>query len=154
MASVHGLVLLAKGDVKKIKLPSLLTEKQLQDSIKKKTTLENLGSYTYNEYILTLFGYTTGKEGTENKHELPPPLDSTLYFSDILLIACNKDSSWKHPVTFTQEEYETFYQKAFGGFEEDDGEDDGDEEEEDVENISIRYRNKLKILEENFDELG
>jgi transcription elongation factor S-II len=132
MAPAHGLLLIAKGDVKKIKLPSSLTEKELQDVLKKKTAPTNLGSYVYDEYTLTLFGYTTGKAGTENKHELPPPLDSTIYFSDILLIASKDEASWMNPVTFTQEQYEKFYQKAFGGFEsagEDDEDTDTDEEE-------------------------
>ena len=134
MAPVYGLVLVAKGDVKKIKLPLSLSEKEVQDVLKKKTVPTNLGSYIYDEYTLTLFGYTTGKDGTENKHDLPPPLDASIYFSDILLVACNNENSWKTPVTFTQEQYEKFYQKAFGGSEsadeEDDEDDEGDEDEE------------------------
>ena len=101
MAPIYGLVLVAKGDVKKIKLPSVLSEKDLHDLLKKKTATTNLGSYQYDEYTLTLFGYTTGKAGTENKHELPPPLDSNIYFSDILLIASNNDSTWNNPITFS-----------------------------------------------------
>jgi len=134
MSVVYGLLLVAKGDVKKVKLldtkeTKTLTEKSLQDIVKKKTAITELGTYVYSEYTLTLFGYTTGKAGTENKHELPPPLDGT-YFSDILLIASKADSSWKNPVGFTQEEYEKFYQKAFGGFESEEDDEDQEEEEE------------------------
>ena len=118
---VYGLLLTTKGEVKRVKLldtkeTKTLTEKSLQEIIKKKTTLAQLGTYIYSGHTLTLFGYTTGKEGTENKHELPPPLDSTLCFSDILLIASKGDSTWKNPIGFTQEQYEKFYQHAFGGF--------------------------------------
>ena len=134
MTVVYGLLLVAKGDVKKVKLldkeTKQLTEKSLQDIIKKKTAITELGTYVYSEYTLTLFGYTTGKAGTENKHELPPPLEG-LYFGDILLIASKGDSTWKIPVVFTQEQYEKFYQKAFGGFESD--EDEEEEEEDDGE---------------------
>jgi transcription elongation factor S-II len=150
MAPVYSLVLVAKGDVKKIKLPSSLTEKEVQDILKKKTAPTNLGSYVYDEYILTLFGYTEGKAGTENKHDLPPPLDSSLYFSDILLIASKDESSWNTPVTFTQEQYEKFYQKAFGGFEsadDDENEDDADAEEDIVAEIE-EEETKKKVLEE------
>ena len=135
MTPIHSLILVAKGDVKKIKLPSSLTEKEVQDILKKKTAPTNLGSYMYDEYTLTLFGYTAGKAGTENKHELPPPLDSNMYFSDILVIASKDEASWHTPVSFTQEQYEKFYQKAFGGFEsagEDDEDEDEDEDEEEV----------------------
>ena len=134
MAPIYSLLLVAKGDVKKIKVPSALTENIIQDLLKKKTTPETLGSYIYEEYTLTLFGYTTGKAGTENKHDLPPPLES-IYFSDILLIASTHESSWKSPVVFTQEQYEKFYQKAFGGFEsiDEDEEDENENVEEDEE---------------------
>jgi transcription elongation factor S-II len=146
MAPIYGLVLVAKGDVKKIKLPSTLSEKDLQDLLKKKTNATNLGSYEYDEYTLTLFGYTTGKAGTENKHELPPPLESNIYFSDILLIASNNQSSWNNPITFTQEQYEKFYQKAFGGFESVDEEDE-EEEEEEAEEIE-EEENVLEVEDE------
>ena len=71
MSVVYGLLLVAKGDVKKVKLldtkeSKSLTEKSLQDIIKKKTTITELGNYVYSEYSLTLFGYTTGKAGTDN----------------------------------------------------------------------------------------
>jgi len=151
MAPVHSLVLVAKGDVKKIKLPTTLTEKDIQDLLKKKTAPTNLGSYQYDEYTLTLFGYTTGKAGTENKHDLPPPLDSTVYFSDILLIANKEESTWNSPASFTQEQYEKFYQKAFGGFESED-EDEGDEDaeveaEEDIV-AEIEEEDKKKTVDE------
>ena len=127
----YGLLLQTKGELKRIKLcdandKTSLTTDALQTIIKKKTALTNLGEYTFGLLKLTLFGYTNGKAGTENKHELPPPLDETLYFSDILLIASKKSTTWEHPVSFSIEQYESFYQKAFGGFE------DLEEEEEDA----------------------
>jgi len=133
--NIHGIILAAKGEVRKIKLldtkeRKILTEKDLQDLVKKKTILTNLGNYDYSEFTLTLFGYTSGKAGTENKHELPPPLDSTLYFGDILVIASKRESSWKMPVNFTLEQYEKFYQHAFGGFESIDGSDNEEDDQE------------------------
>jgi len=132
---VYGLLLLAKGELKRVKLrdsteKTPMTLSMLQTILKKKTALTKLGEYPFGLLKLTLFGYTTGKAGTENKHELPPPLDETLYFSDILLIASKKSMAWEHPVSFTTEQYETFYQKAFGGFESLDEEEDGNEEED------------------------
>jgi hypothetical protein len=155
MPILYGLLLLAKGEVKKVKLldtkeTKVLTEKSLQEIVKKKTTLTELGTYPYSDYTLTLFGYTTGKAGTENKHELPPPLDETLYFSDILLIASKSDLTWKNPVEFTPEQYEKFYQKAFGGFEdndEDDDEDEGDEEEGEAEEEEVSPKKKTAVEE-------
>jgi transcription elongation factor S-II len=144
-----SLLLTVKGDVKKIKLPSLLNEKIVQDLLKKKTAPTNLGSYVYDNYTLTLFGYTTGKAGTENKHELPPPLDS-LYFNDILLVASTNENTWNNPVDFTQENYEKFYQKAFGGFE---SEEEEDEQEEGEELEEVQEEEEKKKEEEEEEEV-
>lgn len=133
---IYGLLLQAKGEVKKIKLcdskNAKLTTDSLQAIVKKKTPLSEVGQYPFGDLKLTLFGYTTGKAGTENKHELPPPHDNLLCFSDILLIASKSLSGWEHPVNFTPEQYEKFYSKAFGGFEDIGSEDSESDEDEDV----------------------
>ncbi len=157
---MYGLSLTAKGEVKKTKLldtkqSSTLTETNIQDILKKKTKATHLGQDPFGEFTLTLFGYTTGKAGTENKHELPPPLDSTLYFGDILLIASMKGVSWISPVQFTTEQYEKFYQRAFGGFEDLDDEDEdedeasADEEEEEEVDEEEKPSEKKKVAEED-----
>jgi DNA-directed RNA polymerase subunit M/transcription elongation factor TFIIS len=159
MSLIYGLTLTAKGEVKKTKLldtkqTTTLSEASLQDILKKKTKYSELGQYAFGEYTLTLFGYTSGKAGTENKHELPPPLDITLYFGDILLIASKKGTSWISPVAFTSEQYEKFYARAFGGFEdldddEEDEEEDEDEDEEEEEEEEEKVAEKKKVAEED-----
>jgi DNA-directed RNA polymerase subunit M/transcription elongation factor TFIIS len=155
---VYGLLLSAKGDVKKLKLldtktSATLNEAALQDSIKKKTKLSELGQYPFGSLTLTLFGYTTGKAGTENKHELPPPLDTTLYFGDILVVASSKSATWKTPISITVEQYEKWYQNAFDGFEdldeEDDEDDEDEEEEEEEEEEPVKQTTKKKAAEED-----
>jgi DNA-directed RNA polymerase subunit M/transcription elongation factor TFIIS len=160
MTIIYGILLQAKGDIKKIKVKETkdkgsLTHETLQDILKKKTTVSELGIYKFGEFSLTLFGYKKGKAGTENKHELPPPLDSEIYFSDILVIASKLKSSWKDPVNFTPDQYEKFYNMAFGGFEsldeddEDDDEDNDDkDEDEDEEKEEIEISNKKKKAED------
>ena len=81
MVVVYGLLLQAKGDVRRIKLKDSteaapLNTESLQTILKKKTPVQELGKYTSSEYTLTLFGYKSGKAGTENKHILLPPMDS------------------------------------------------------------------------------
>jgi len=162
MASVvYGLILEAKGDVKRIKLKDAtnktpLTTTDVQKFLKKKTVCEQLGTYVYGQYDLTLFGYTSGKAGTENKHELPPPFDEPLYFGDILLLASKKNTAWSLPVSFTPEQYEIFYQKAFGGFEElgDEDEEEEIEEEEEVEETEEVEDHVLPIKKKTAEETG
>ncbi len=105
-----------------------LTADAIKAILKKKDSPEELGTYRAKPLTLHLFGFTKGRAGTENKHELPPPHASTLFFGDILLVA-SKGDDYSAPVTFKPEDYETFYTKAFGGFE------DLDEEEEDEEEV-------------------
>jgi DNA-directed RNA polymerase subunit M/transcription elongation factor TFIIS len=134
MSTIYGILLQTNGEVKKIKLKETknqepLTTDILQKIIKKKTPLTLLGGYDCETYNLTLFGYKTGKTGTENKHELPPPLNSDTYFSDILVIASK--TVWTTPMNFTPEQYEKFYQSVFGENEDDDEEEEEEENEED-----------------------
>jgi transcription elongation factor S-II len=122
MPPIQSVLLTQKAEVKSVKLPldssGKLGAAQIQTILKKKVTPEMIGSYRYKGTFLFLFGFSDGKAGTENKHELPPPLDSTLYFGDILVVASKDESSYSKPVAFKVEDYETFYTKMFGGFDE------------------------------------
>lgn len=165
MTVIYGLLLQTKGEVKRIKLcdtkdDATLTTESLQLIIKKKTPLQEVGAYEYGEVVLTLFGYTSGKAGTENKHELPPPLNETTLYSDILVIASKTKYSWAHPIPFTPEQYEKFYAAAFGG--NDDGnssESDSiesdvleDEKDEEDEELHIQSAKKKAAVEDGVPE--
>ncbi len=79
-------------------------------AVRKVRPAELIGTYTWKDAKLQLWGWKEGKAGTENKHELPPPHDEGLYFSDIVVA----DGTGKD---FTVEEWKTFYHEAFKGFE-------------------------------------
>ncbi len=158
---ISGILLLTKGEVKKVKVRDAkdrtpLTLDSLQSIVKKKTPIKLLTTFEFSGNVLTFFGYTTGKTGTENKHELPPPLDDTQYFGDILVIASKGGDTWEIPIPFTPEQYETFYQRAFGDFhdETDDKSDSSSEsdessdEEKEEEDIPI-MTSKKKAAEED-----
>lgn len=149
----QGIFLTSKGDVRKCLLKSeTLTKESITALFKKKTIPKEIGTYEYGSTILTLFGYTEGKAGTENKHELPPPHDETLYFGDILLIACKKGKTWTNPISFTPDEYEKFYEKQFGGFHETDSNSDDDESESDID-INIAEEPEQDIEKEIEDSI-
>lgn len=143
---VYGLLLQIKGDLRRIKLKDaksreLLTLDTLQTILKKKTTIQILGHYEYENYHLTMFGYKNGKNGTENKHELPPPLNSDTYYGDILVIASKSGTTWETPINFTPEQYEKFYESVFG---ESDTESEEDDEEDEYE--KEREEEELDVL--------
>jgi transcription elongation factor S-II len=128
-----GLLLTSNGSVKQIKFATAsVTLQEIQKAMKKKDLPEQFGTYKYKSKCIYLFGYQQGKAGTENKHELPPPHDSLLLFGDIVLLYAEK-GSFASPLPFKPEDYEVFYNDAYGGFESLDDEDEEDEEDEEVE---------------------
>jgi DNA-directed RNA polymerase subunit M/transcription elongation factor TFIIS len=134
----QGLLLTTKAEVKVAKINAVssgVTLAHIQATLKAKKEPELLGSYKQKYKTIYLFGFTEGKAGTENKHELPPPLDSLLIFGNILLIATDKKDSYSSPVPFSPEDYETFYNEAYGGFEDLDDEDDDEDDEEEEEEV-------------------
>jgi transcription elongation factor S-II len=135
-AVISAILLTQKAEIKAVKIPATAAAKFSLDAaktlLKKKEVPDTVVSYPSKSTTLFLFGYSNGKAGTENKHELPPPHDTILFFGDCLVIASKDSKSYTTPVNLKPEEYETFYTKAFGGFEDLD-EDEEDEEDEDLE---------------------
>ena len=150
------IVLTQKAEVKQGKLPAqdgIISLDSVKTYLKKKEVPEILGTYRYKTYTLTLLGHTTGKAGTENKHELPPPFDNTLCFGDIVLIASTYPTTYTKPVPFKTEDYEAFYTKMFGGFEDIDSEDEEEEEDaEEADEVEVEAGVKEKIIVEEVDD--
>ena len=160
MASgISGVLLVAKGEIKRIKLCDVksnipLTMDSLQSIIKKKSPISLLHTLPLSEFTLTFFGYTSGKKGTENKHELPPPMDDTQYFSDILVIACKKDSTWINPINFTPDQYENVYESIFTAGDEksqnsDESDSESESEEEKLDEDEHTMTSKKKAAEDD-----
>ncbi len=151
--TVSGLVLSHNGEIKtaKISIQSEETGCQLTDLqkfLKKKTAPEILGKFPWKKHSLHLIGYKEGKAGTENKHELPPPLDNQLFFGDIVLLHTKEDTTFAKPLPMTTEEYELFYTQMFEGFEDLDENEEEDEEEEELE----EYENEDEGFEDEEED--
>jgi hypothetical protein len=70
------------------------------------------------KYIVVLYGKTDGKANTENKYDFPPPVDSTLFFGNCVLVAhVKKENSEYGLCHLTLELWNKIYEKLFGGFE-------------------------------------
>ena len=105
---------------------------------------------------ISLYCKTNGRAGSENKYELPPPVDSKLYFGKLMLIKHDKhdlfDSELKD---LTVEEWKETYEKLFGGFEDlDEVEDTSEEEEIDPEMLTKEGYSKEDgfVVDEDDDE--
>merc|ERR1711907_347972 len=80
---------------------------------------------------ISLYCKTNGRAGSENKYELPPPVDSNLYFGKLMLVKHDKKDLFDSQLMdLTVEEWESTYEKLFGGFEDLEEEEDTSEEEE------------------------
>ena len=85
-----------------------------------------------NKYV-SVFAKNNGRANSENKFELPPPLDNELYFGSILIVLHKEKEKYELEdlEDLTIEKWEKFYKKLYGGFE-DLGEEDSYSSEEEV----------------------
>jgi hypothetical protein len=129
---INVVVLSATGESRTLKTtaigPTGATGAAVAKALRRKAAAERIGTYTWKGRTLVLWGWSEGKAGTENKHELPPPYDELLLFGDAIVVAEGGD--------LTVEEWGVFYDAAFGGFEDlgsedDESDDESDEEDED-----------------------
>ena len=63
---------------------------------------------------IILFAKKSGNAGTENKHELPPPLDSHLFYDDIYVFKATRNDL--SPLSLTKYEFRRLYINTFKGF--------------------------------------
>jgi len=152
------LLLTSTGDMKsgKLTIKSETTGCQLSDIqtyLKKKKAPTQIGTYAWKSNTLFLFGYTDGKAGTENKHELPPPHDTQLVLGDIVVLMSKDKRSFAKPLPIKQDDYETFYTQVFEGFESLD-EDEAEVEVEEEEIIQDELADEAHVDDESIaDEL-
>jgi hypothetical protein len=153
---VQVVVLSANGESRTLKTiafaASAATGAGVAKALRKVKPAELVGSYTTKTGTkLSVWGWRTGKAGTENKHELPPMgdgADEGLLFGDAVVVSSAGD--------YTVEQWETFYEEAFGGFEslDSEGEDDEEEEAEEAEEEEADDDYEEEEKEEEEDEDG
>lgn len=102
----------------------------------------------YDFKTVTLYARDTGKANTENKYDLPPPVDNFLYFGCCALVAKDDDDEY---VDLDVEMWEKFYEDLFGGFENlaDTAKED-EEEEDELDNIPDNMKTKSGYLKDDF----
>ena len=87
--------------------------------------------YINKNLFISVFSRNDGKSGTENKYDLPPPIDKDLYFGTIAIVAHKDEKISNSNITdFSKELWNKTYEKLMGGFEDLNGEDSYSEEEE------------------------
>ena len=83
----------------------------------------------------------SGRANTENKYDLPPPIDTELYFGTIAIVGVDETDEL---IDLDKATWDKIYEKLFGGFDDigDEDEDDDDEEDE-LEHIPKELKTKV-----------
>lgn len=122
--------------------------KKIDNFEKRHTWKAKKNKYSFN--YVSVYSRDTGKANTENKYDLPPPVDNVLYFGTIILVA-HDDECGESYVDLSIDEWNKFYEELFGGFENLNDTVLADEYEEDeLENIPVEMKTKSGYLKDDF----
>jgi hypothetical protein len=127
------IVLTAKGGIKVSTLDTTTgVEAGIAKAFKRAKGPLLVGSWTWQKMKFTLYGYKEGRAGTENKHELPLPFDTTVLFGDACVVG-SLEKGGSTVVNLTADHWKRFYNSKTGAFEEEEEEEEEDEDDEDDE---------------------
>ena len=96
-----------------------------------------------------VFSRNSGKSGTENKYDMPPPIDNDLFFGSFALVKWDRDE--EDYVDFSSDDWKKAYNRLFKGFEDLSitAEDDANESDE-LDEISPSMKTKQGYLKDGF----
>ena len=101
-------------------------------NLKNNKDFMNRHTWKIKNYFISLYAKNSGRANNENTYELPPPIDSQLYFGKMLLVKHTEELiSNSNVVDLTIEEWEKIYEKLYGGFV-DLGQEDSYSDEEEI----------------------
>ena len=130
---MNRIVIIGKtGKVKTQKVNSITLDTLYKKcNFQKSDNFEKRHTWKYQDKYISIYSKDTGRAGHENKYELPPPVDSKLYFGTMAIIKHeNEKPSDDTLLNTNKEEWDKIYTKLMGGFE--DLNSDETEEEEEV----------------------
>lgn len=94
----------------------------------KKGDFERQHSWVINDIMYSVYAKSSGASRFVNKYELPPPIDTPLFYGKIGIVAT--DIETEQVISLDSQEWEKVYEKLFGGFEDLDNTDGESEEDE------------------------
>jgi hypothetical protein len=87
-----------------------------------------------------VWGKSEGRAGSENKYELPPPVDTKLLFGTLAVIGLDNEGDIKD---IDCETWNKVYEDLFGGFEDVNESEEEEEEEDELEGIPDELKTKV-----------
>ena len=143
---------LTEKSVKKLALNELYKKCNLKSSANftRRHTWNVKGNY------YSVYAKDTGRSNSENKYDLPPPVDEALYFNTMVLLKHSESTPTdENVVDLTKEDWNTTYETLFGGFEDLNHSEEPSEEEEqfsDSEKTKEGYHKDGFVVDDDEDE--
>lgn len=69
----------------------------------------------FNNKSIQIYGKKNGRANSENKYELPRPIDAELYFGNLLLLGMDQNTN--EYIDITSDQWNIIYDDLMGGFE-------------------------------------
>ena len=125
------------SDFKNFDIDKLYKKANLRKN--EKFALRHTWSLNKNDLYISIYCKNEGRANSENKYDLPPPLDNTLYFGSMVLVKHQTKNINNNNVTHISiEEWNKLYEKLFGGFEDLNNDDSYSDEEEIPEHLKTK----------------
>ena len=83
------LIVMRGGNLKEHNINIKENELYKKCNFKTGNNFERRHTWKHNDKYVSLYSRDTGRANTENKYELPPPIDKELYYGKMLLIMHN-----------------------------------------------------------------
>ncbi len=109
-------------------------------------------TWKYKNKWVSVYAKNKGRANSENKYDLPPPIDTVLYFGNLLIIMHDNQIPVDSEVCdFDKETWLKVYEKLLGGFEDlSITAQQDDEEEDELESVSPSQKTKEGYLKDGF----
>ena len=114
-------------------------------------------TWKYKTNFVSVYSKDSGRAGHENKFDLPPPIDSKLYFGNMAIIQHENEEPCDNSIMETaKEDWDKIYTFLMGGFEDLDEEEEEEEEEEIPEEFLTKqgYSKESGFIVEDTDSIS
>ena len=102
-------------------------------SLKSEANFEKRHTWNVNDCFYSVYAKDNGRSNSENKYDLPPPVDEELYFNTMAIIKHMEPEATNVTVAdLIISEWDKVYEKLFGGFEDLDHSEELSEDDEEI----------------------
>jgi len=102
-------------------------------SLKSEANFEKRHTWNVDGFFYSVYAKDNGRSNSENKYDLPPPVDEELYFNTMAIIKHTETDATNGSVTdLIMSDWDKVYEKLFGGFEDLDHSEELSEDDEEI----------------------